>query len=71
MATCEHDWVPHATGGFECTKCPAWVSWHVSTVYDDPRADHDDTDDGEVRCAGCKMILTLDRNGVIDHQCSP
>ena len=32
----------------------------------DPRADHDD---GEVRCACCKAILTLDSRGVLDHTC--
>lgn len=29
--------------------------------WDDPRADHDDFDDGEVRCAGCKRILPNER----------
>lgn len=39
--------------------------------WENPQADHDDTytDDGEVRCAGCKQILPLDRRGVVDHQC--
>jgi hypothetical protein len=38
-------------------------------TVDDPRTDHDDFDDGEVRCAGCKAILRLDARGVIDHVC--
>ena len=40
----------------------------VANMHDDPRADHDDYDDGEVRCASCKQILRIER-GMIDHQC--
>jgi hypothetical protein len=61
-------------GGLTVRACGRTARYDANgTLYrvtvDDPRADHDDFDDGEVRCAGCKEILRPDARGVIDHVC--
>jgi hypothetical protein len=50
----------------QCPRCREWEQMGLSAYcpscdaayYDEPRADHDDIDDGEVRCAACKAILS-------------